>query len=137
MYLTKYFQSGTLAMKVLIDRQVLEAMLNLAREIHPREVVLLLRGKINRGDIKIEEYLLPPFASSGRGFARFPPHMLPIDFSIVGTAHSHPSISSTPSAADLNHFYSRVMMIFPYPYTEERAAAYNAKGERLPLSIIG
>ena len=111
-------------------------MLNLAREMHPQEVVLLLRGKVNRSDIRIDEFLLPPFASAGRGFAQFPPRMLPIDFSVVGTAHSHPSGAVGLSVMDINHFYSRIMMIIAYPYTTERTVVYNAKGRRLPLIVL-
>ena len=124
-------------MKVYIDRQAFDAMLRLAREQHPHEVILLLRGGVNRDGIRISEFLFPPFATSGSGFAGFPSHMLPIDFTIVGTAHSHPSGSSAPSTTDLNHFYSRVMMILAYPYREDTAAAYNSRGEPLPLVVTG
>ena len=123
-------------MKVLIDRRVLEAMLHLARELHPREVVLLLRGEVDGDEIRVTELLLPPFASSGRGFAEFPAHALPIDFTVVGTAHSHPSGSSRPSTLDLNHFYSRVMMILAHPYRESNVAVYNSSGEVLFLGMM-
>lgn len=123
-------------MKVLINRETLEAMLSFARENHPREVVLLLRGKQEKDVVFIEEFLFPPFASSGRGFAQFPPHMLPIDFSIVGTAHSHPSGSSRPSASDLNNFYGRFMMIIAYPYGKEDAAVFSSRGENLIIEIV-
>ena len=111
-------------------------MLGLASEMHPQEVVLLLRGKLNHGDFVIEEFLLPPFASAGRGFAQFPAYMLPIDFSIIGTAHSHPSGRWTPSIQDLHNFYGRIMMIFAYPYIEEMTAIYNGKGEQLSIIIL-
>jgi proteasome lid subunit RPN8/RPN11 len=124
-------------MKVHIDRRALNAMLHLAREQHPHEVILLLRGDVDGDGIRISEFLFPPFATSGSGFAGFPSHMLPIDFTIVGTAHSHPSGSWAPSTTDLNHFYSRIMMILAYPYREDAAAAYNSRGEPLPLVVTG
>jgi proteasome lid subunit RPN8/RPN11 len=124
-------------MKIATGRGLLESALDLARELHPQEVVLLLRGKVSRGEIRIEDFLLPPFASAGLDFAQFPSHMLPIDFSIVGTAHSHPSGSVSPSAADLNHFYGRVMLILAYPYRETSVAVYNSRGERLIFSLEG
>lgn len=122
-------------MKVFIDRQTLWGILSFAQDIHPNEVVLLLRGKRKKDAIFIEEFLFPPFASSGRGFAQFPPHMLPIDFSILGTAHSHPSGSAKPSTIDVNRFYGRIMMIVAYPYREESVIVYNSKGESLPIII--
>jgi len=124
-------------LEVVIDRELLRSMLSFARAKHPNEIVLLLRGEANKGEMIIEEFLLPPFGTGGRGFAEFRPHMLPIDFSIVGTSHSHPSGSARPSPTDLNHFYARVMMIVAYPYTDECVAAYNSKGEALPLKIKG
>lgn len=122
-------------MEVVIERELLRSMLSFARAKHPNEIVLLLRGEADGGEMIIEEFLLPPFGTSGRGFAEFRPHMLPIDFSIVGTSHSHPSGSARPSPTDLNHFYARVMMIVAYPYTDECVAAYNSRGEALPLKI--
>ena len=122
-------------MEVVIERELLRSMLSFARAKHPNEIVLLLRGETDGGEMIIEEFLLPPFGTSGRGFAEFRPHMLPIDFSIVGTSHSHPSGSAGPSPTDLNHFYARVMMIVAYPYTDECVAAYNSRGEALPLKI--
>lgn len=124
-------------MEVVIERELLRSMLSFARAKHPNEIVLLLRGEADGGEMIIEEFLLPPFGTSGRGFAEFRPHMLPIDFSIVGTSHSHPSGSARPSPTDLNHFYARVMMIVAYPYTDECVAAYNSRGEALPLKIRG
>ena len=122
-------------MKAYIDRRALEAMLHLAREQHPHEVVFLLRGKMSNEEIRISEFLFPPFATAGKSFVEFPLHMLPIDFTILGTAHSHPSGSAKPSTRDLNNFYSRVMVILAFPYREGDAAAYNSKGEPIPLGV--
>ena len=122
-------------MKVAIPGELLDSMLSFASMQHPREAILLLRGRVSRDEIILEEHLLPPFASTGRGFAQFPSHMLPIDFSIVGTLHSHPSGSPRPSPTDLNHLYGRIMVIIAHPYTRDRVAVYNKKGERIPLEV--
>ena len=120
-------------MKVTIPGELLDSILSFARMQHPREALLLLRGSVSRDGITLQEYLLPPFASAGRNFAQFSPHMLPIDFSIMGTLHSHPSGSPRLSPIDVNHFYGRIMMIVAYPYTRDRVAVYNKKGEPVPL----
>ena len=122
-------------MKITVDKQLLESILSLACNNHPSEVILLLRGRVERNFISIEDFLFPPLAISGISFAQFPIHMLPIDFSVVGTAHSHPSGVQTPSFVDLNHFYGRVMLILAYPYGLERAAAFNARGEKIPIEV--
>ncbi len=111
--------------------------MGVARTLHPQEVVLLLRGRAERGRVLVEEYVFPPYARAGRNYAGFPSHMLPMDFSVVGTAHSHPSGSLRPSRADLDNFYGRIMVIVAYPYAEDSVAAYNGRGEPLQVAVIG
>jgi proteasome lid subunit RPN8/RPN11 len=122
-------------MRIIINNELLISLLLFAKTQHPKEVMLLLRGNRRKDEISIEEFILSPFTTSGKGFASFPTHMLPIDFSIVGTAHSHPSGSLMPSTTDLSHFYGRIMMIVTYPYTPSQVAFYNSKGERLSHTI--
>jgi len=118
---------------ILIDKKVFKAMQEFAKTNHPREIIVLLRGKREKDNIAITDWLLPPFGTGGNGFASFPTHMLPIDFTIMGTAHSHPSGRLTPSATDMNNFYGRVMMIIGPPYDEPRGAAYYKSGEQIPI----
>jgi proteasome lid subunit RPN8/RPN11 len=121
---------------VSIHEELLQAILEGARRLHPKETILLLRGKKTKGVIGISEVVVPPLATYGRGFAHIPIHMLPMDFSLVGTVHSHPSGNLMPSPADLNHFFGVVLLIVGFPYENERnLAAYNRSGERLTVLI--
>ena len=122
-------------MRITINKALLISLLLFAKTQHPKEIILLLRGTKRKDEISIDEFILSPFTTSGRGFASFPSHMLPIDFSIVGTAHSHPSGSLKPSTTDLSHFYGRIMMIVAYPFTLSQAAVYNLKGEKVAHTI--
>ena len=122
-------------MDVTMPKALLLAMLDFAMEQHPHEIVLLLRGRVGREHAKIEDFLLPPLAVSGNSFAEFPLHKLPIDFTIIGTGHSHPSGHLAPSVGDLNNFYGRIMLIFARPYRLSNAAVFNARGEKLSLSV--
>ena len=119
-----------------IRRDVLTSMLAWARERHPYEIVLLLRGKVENNVARVEEFLFPPHASGGRGFAQFPAHMLPIDFSVIGTVHSHPAGSTKPSSTDLNKFYGKVMMIIAHPYREDSVQAYDRRGEAIRVELV-
>jgi len=123
-------------LRVQIRKDVLRAILAWAGERHPYEIVLLLRGKVSREVATVEEFLFPPFASGGRGFAKFPANMLPIDFSVIGTIHSHPKGVPMPSPSDLNHFYGKIMMIMAHPYREDCVCAYNSRGEPLKIEVI-
>jgi proteasome lid subunit RPN8/RPN11 len=116
--------------------ELLEAIFEGAKRLYPRETILLLRGKKSKDIIRVLELMVPPLATYGRGFANVPLHMLPMDFSIVGTVHSHPSGNLAPSDVDFNHFFGRVLMIVGFPFAgAENVAVYNSNGEKLRLQI--
>ena len=122
---------------VYIKKSVILSILEYASACHPREGILLLRGKVDKKKIMIEEVELPPLSIRGSGFSSFPAYMLPIDFSIIGTAHSHPSGVLRPSATDMNKFYGRIMIITAYPYRTERdIAVFDGQGNSLKYEII-
>jgi len=126
-----------LSVVVSISREALETILENARALHPREAILLLRGKVVKDEIVISDILIPPFATYGKGFASFPTHMMPLDFSIIGTAHSHPSGNLMPSVDNLNRSFGVIMMIVAFPYLrKENVAVYDHAGRRLTLEII-
>jgi proteasome lid subunit RPN8/RPN11 len=120
---------------VSISQTLMEAILENAKTLHPKETILLLRGEKTKDTVKITDLIVPPLATYGQGFASIPTHMLPIDFSIVGTMHSHPSGNLTPSPADLNHFWGKILMIVGFPFTDRNIAVYNSEGEKLTLKI--
>jgi len=63
--------------------------------------------------------------------------MLPMDFSIIGVAHSHPSGSLEPSVQDQNLSLGRIMLIVGYPYRgKENVAVFSRKEGRLPLEVV-
>lgn len=121
---------------ISINKELLEAILEGARRLYPKETMLLLRGRKSKKSIEISDLLVPPLATYGRGFSSLPLHMLPMDFSLVGTAHSHPSGNLMPSHTDLNHVFGVVLMITAFPFrNKENVAVYNRSGEKLPLQV--
>jgi len=123
-------------LKVSMSRVLLETIFEGAKRLYPKESILLLRGKRSKELIVITDLLVPPLASYGRGFAHIPLHMIPIDFSVVGTVHSHPSGNFRPSSTDLNHFFGRVLMIVAFPFlSEANVAIYDRNGGRLMLNV--
>ena len=93
-----------------IEREVLEMVNEAAKETYPNEFVATLRAE----EGVVTELLLLPGTIQGTRSGVLLLHMLPIDFSIVGTAHSHPSGILRPSITDLNRFYGRIMVIVFY-----------------------
>jgi len=122
--------------RVVILRGVLDMIFEGARRLHPRETLILLRGRANKNVISISEVVIPPLATHGEDFSSFALHMLPMDFSIVGVAHSHPSGSLKPSVEDQNLSMGRVMLIVGFPYNGmENVAVHNRNGEKLKLEV--
>jgi proteasome lid subunit RPN8/RPN11 len=121
---------------ISISQELLQTVFEGAKRVYPRETIFLLRGEKKKDVITVTELLIPPLANYGRGFANVRLHMLPMDFSIIGTVHSHPSGNINPSYTDLNHSIGSVLIIAGFPFVDERnVAVYNRKGEKLALLV--
>ncbi|MCD6373130.1 MAG: Mov34/MPN/PAD-1 family protein [Thermococcus sp.] len=119
---------------VRIRRELLDYLLQLARDFYPNEFAGFLRER----DGVFEEVLMAPDPHFGRSSAFFNTWMLPMDDSIKGTVHSHPGPSTWPSRADL-HFFSKfggVHLIIAYPFDENSVRAYLSDGTPIPFEVI-
>ncbi|ASI98499.1 Mov34/MPN/PAD-1 family protein [Thermococcus celer] len=119
---------------VKIRRELLEYLLELARDFYPNEFAGFLRAK----DGVFEEVLIAPDPHFGRSSAFFNTWMLPHDESIKGTVHSHPGPNPRPSGADL-HFFSKfggVHLIIAYPFVEGSVRAYRNDGSELRVEVV-
>jgi len=126
-----------LGKEVFVERSVVESILSYAQMFHPRESILLLKGKIDKKKIVVTDVQIPPLATHGSTFSGFPLSRLPIDFSVIGVAHSHPSGALRPSVTDLNKFYGRIMLITAYPYqSEQNIIILDREGQPLKYAVI-
>jgi proteasome lid subunit RPN8/RPN11 len=118
-----------------IDREALEFIFKAARFNHPKEFAGVLRAT---GDVITEVLLLPGTLSSTES-ALLRLHMLPIDPSVCGTVHSHPSSGPLPSPDDFQFFdkFEAIHLIVAFPYTQSSWKAYNHRGEEIRLEVIG
>lgn len=122
--------------EVSIKREMLDYIFINAKAVHPREMILLLRGKTGKNQTTITDLIVPPLAMHGKASSGFQRYMLPMDFSLIGTVHSHPSGVAKPSLADLHHSFGKIIMIVGFPYdNEENVVVYNHSGEKLTLKI--
>ena len=117
-----------------IKKKTLKMLLESAKSAYPEEFGALLRAE----EGEISELILLPGTITGNSQAIFQLYMRPIDFSIVGSAHSHPSGNYRPSEADLDFFHrtGHVHIIMRYPYTMNDWAAYNVSGDRIELEVL-
>ena len=120
-----------------IKRDCLDIILESAKSIYPNEFGGLLRVDSKIKHTIVEVILLPGTISSGSQ-AIFQLHMLPIDFSIIGTVHSHPSGIPLPSKADLTLFdkYGKIHIIVATPFDESSWRAYSYAGDKIHITII-
>jgi proteasome lid subunit RPN8/RPN11 len=121
-------------MEVLIERETLAFLLHACRSTHPDEFAGFLREK-NR---VITEVLLAPGSLFGRGGAVINRWMLPLDASICGTIHSHPSSNVSPSPSDLRFFsiYGKYHAIVGFPYSELSIQFYSRQGSLLDHKVV-
>jgi len=123
-------------MKIELEQGLLDEVLDFARFKHPREAVLLLRGDVKGDTIRVTDYLYPPYATTNIASASYPTHMIPMDFRIVGTFHTHPKGDNSPSLTDHLNFFGRVMVIISYPYEFNKMACYTKWGEPVEIIVI-
>ena len=122
--------------KISLTSDARDGILSFCKMNHPNEGILILRGKSKRGDVFIDELVIPPFSETGADFAGFPHNPLPLDLSYVGIVHSHPSGWAKPSLTDLDNFFGLVSIIVQSPYEDDDIFAWDSDGRELPLVIV-
>ena len=122
--------------RVIFRRDVVDSLFTYSRMAYPNEGILLLRGKSKKGVVEVTSVVVPPAASHGAAFSSFSWWMLPIDFSYMGVAHSHPSGNHSPSHEDLLHASGKIMVIMGYPYaTVDNLGVYDHNGNTLAFEV--
>lgn len=117
-----------------IRRRTLRMILEASKSSYPNEFGGLMRAR--KG--VINELVLLPGTESGERAALFKLHMLPIDFTVVGTVHSHPSGEIYPSEADLELFrrFGFVHIIAGRPFDARSWRAFDFLGEPRKLDVV-
>ncbi len=117
-----------------IRKRTLRMIMAASRSQYPEEFGAMLRAE----EGVIGELMLLPGTVSGQSHAIFQFHNLPIDFTVVGTVHSHPSGDCYPSDADLALFrkYGWVHIISAMPFDMQSWAAFDGTGEPVELEVV-
>ncbi len=117
-----------------ITQRVLKMISESAKDTHPNEFAAGLREI----DGVLSELILVPGTISGPMSAILRLTTLPVDYSIVGVVHTHPSRNLSPSKEDLTMFgrYGRIHIIMAYPYDLDSWQAYDSTGKKVDLEII-
>jgi proteasome lid subunit RPN8/RPN11 len=123
--------------EIQIDGEVVEEIINIAKESYPNEFMALLEGKIQEHTLKITGLIFLPAETSNEG-AVMQVFMQPLTTNSIGSVHSHPGYSASPSNADL-HFFSKkgiFHMIIAEPYNRESIVAYDSFGNIVDFKVI-
>lgn len=121
-----------------ITSKCLEMILESSKSNFPSEFGALLRVDRKKKDAIIEVVLLPG-TISGDSHAIFQLHMLPVDYSVVGTVHSHPSSIARPSEADLDLFahFGKIHLIVGVSASGDTSwKAYDYNGRSISMKIV-
>jgi proteasome lid subunit RPN8/RPN11 len=127
-----------LPMPILIRRNAILSALAGARAANPNEFVCLLRGRRKKGDLIIEDTLIPPGIMTSETMTSFSDWMLPYIEGLVGTFHSHPGGSTRPSQQD-RHLFSQkggVNFIAAEPFGLKDVSAYLGNGKKAEFTVI-
>jgi proteasome lid subunit RPN8/RPN11 len=121
-------------MEVLIEGETLKFILHACRSTHPDEFA----GFLREANGAVSEVLLAPGTVFGREGSLINRWMLPLDASITGTVHSHPSSNVTPSLSDLRFFstFGKYHAIVGFPYTELTIQFYSRMGTTLDHKVV-
>jgi len=119
-----------------IERNCLDLIKESARSVFPNEFGGFL--SVGNNPQVIDEVVLLPGTISGDSHTIFRMHMAPVDPTIVGTVHSHPSPHAVPSRADRHLFerYGRVHIIIAQPFDDLSWQAYDYLGKTYSLEVV-
>ncbi|MDD3753990.1 MAG: Mov34/MPN/PAD-1 family protein [Methanobacterium sp.] len=122
--------------EIIIPQEVVEEIIQIARQSHPLEFMAMLEGKISDGILRIEGLVFLPGETSNHS-AVMNLFMMPMTTGTVGSVHSHPIPSATPSSEDL-YFFSKnglFHLIIASPYIEESIVGYDTFGDVINYKI--
>ena len=120
-----------------IKRRCLDLIIESSKSVYPNEFGGLLSVDEKEKDT-ITELVLLPGTVQGEAHAIFKLHMMPVDFRIVGTVHSHPSPYPVPSKADLALFgkHGRIHIIIASPFNYSSWKAYDYNGNDVNIEVV-
>ena len=118
-----------------VKQSLLDSLLESARAVYPNEFICLIGS--TQDSLILDDLIVVP-AVYGENFSYIHSHLVPLDPSIQGSVHSHPSTANYPSTADKAAFrkLGQVHLIIGYPYNYTSVKMYDSKGHPLPFEVI-
>ncbi len=119
-----------------IKRSLLSDLMSAARKVYPDEFIAMLGVSTPLSMVLSEMVVFP--AEFGKTHSQLRWDLVPFDPLIVGSVHSHPSHSASPSSADLNAFsrMGKIHLILAYPFSLASFRAYSVRGKLVSIEIV-
>lgn len=119
---------------VLIKAELLEGILTLCREHHPREILGILKMEKEI----FNEFILPPGTLTSKISGIFSSSRLPLDHFYQASVHSHPSGNPHPSLQDLRGIFKgfKCHFIIGFPYGIKNVRCYDKNGKNLNFKVV-
>ena len=119
---------------ISIKRSVLETIIEASKNTYPKEFFALLGSTDKK---VIDELVIVP-AIYGYGQTLIKAGLLPIDFNIIGSVHSHPGPSNVPSKADIKSFatFGHIHLIIAWPFNINTVEVYDVVGKKHAWSVV-
>jgi proteasome lid subunit RPN8/RPN11 len=117
-----------------VDIDFIDGFNAAAKSAYPEEFLCMTREI----DGVVSEMIMLPGTVFGDSHSFLNQWMAPIDYSIAGTAHSHPGFSNCPSDADKEFFANMggVHFITCQPYDRTSWRAYDSRGDPMDIEVI-
>lgn len=125
-------------MEIIIRKRALLSLLAGARAAKPYEFVCLLTGRREKGNIVVEDTMIPPGIMTSETMTSFSDWMMPLIDGVVGTFHSHPQGIPHPSRED-RHLFSQkggVHLIAGEPFEIGNVNCFLGSGKRAGFKIV-
>lgn len=117
-----------------IKKDLMIEMLNAAKNSYPNEFICFLGGDSKKEEIT--EFVFLP-NETDENSASINTQVIPFDDTIVGSLHSHPNSTNTPSYADKKLFAKyKINLILGYPFLIENIGAYDEKIDKIQMDLI-
>lgn len=122
--------------EIIITKEIINNIIRIARDAHPKEFIAFLTGKNEKGILKIDELTIQSYYANSNSTS-FTTINIPTTTNVVGTVHSHPGYSNRPSTADLRTFnkHGFIHAIICLPYSYKNIQFYNKYGEKIRIRL--
>jgi len=114
-----------------VKKTLLEDLMEASKKYYPDEFMCFLSGD-KKSKTLTEIVLLPN--TSGRDFASIQESVIPIDTSVFGSVHSHPTGQARPSQAD-KKFFKRYELNLIISISEAKIGFFDSAGNATEVNI--